>query len=287
MPEPAAEPEALTVALISFNQANVIEKVLAAWSNALEKLGRPYEILLVDDGSTDGTADRLDALAARHPSVTVHRHPERRGVGAAIRTALGQARFPLFFYTDCDYPYPAHEIKTFVEKLDETDAETGHKPDLVSGFRAGRPVTGLAKWAGAAWRLFLGYGMGIPTEPPPGALGGRAKAYALLVRFLFGVRVADVNSAFKLFRRKVFDRIPVQSDGRFVHAEILAKANFLGCLMDEVPIKPKPGAFPANPPAAEPPGRLRREMLHVFQHPDFGPPVLPTPEPTAPITPVG
>ena len=109
--------------------------------------------------------------------------------------------------------------------------------------------------------------LGMSLEPLPGWLGGKALAYQKLIRLLFAVRLHDIDCAFKLFRRKIFDRIPIQSDGEFVHAEILAKANFLGCYVDEVPLE-ETAKWIADP-------RRFAELRHVFRNPDFGPAVLP------------
>jgi hypothetical protein len=117
-------------------------------------------------------------------------------------------------------------------------------------------------WRWSLWLLF-----GIVLLPLPGWLGRQPVAYQKLVRWLFGVRVGDIDSAFKLFRREVFDRIPIQSDGQFVHAEILAKANFAGCLMEEVAIE--------VPATWESDSRRWAELWRVFRSPDFGPAVLP------------
>ena len=95
------------------------------------------------------------------------------------------------------------------------------------------------------------------------------------MRLVFGVHIVDVDSAFKLFRREVFDRIPIQSDGPFVHTEIIAKANFMTLWMDETPIAPSPGAVPES---------LRndlrwrdrwQDMKRVLLNADFGPWPLP------------
>jgi hypothetical protein len=95
-----------------------------------------------------------------------------------------------------------------------------------------------------------------------------------MARLLFGVRFADVDCAFRLFRRSIFERIPIQANGPFAQVEILAKANFLGCLMSDEPI--------AHRPEAEPPGKWKvpwrqtlREAFHLVRHPDFGPAFLP------------
>ncbi|HMC88896.1 MAG TPA: hypothetical protein VKI17_05080, partial [Gemmataceae bacterium] len=83
------------------------------------------------------------------------------------------------------------------------------------------------------------------------------------------LRLKDADCAFKLFRRSIFARIPIQSDGAFVHAEILAKANFLGCMMAEVEVSYAPRVASDMDAAAK--RQRRREALRLFRHPDFGP----------------
>ncbi len=98
---------------------------------------------------------------------------------------------------------------------------------------------------GAAWRWFWRIALGVTLQPLPGWLGWREHLYRLFCRVVFALRLQDMNCAFRLFRRDIFARIPIQSRGDFVHTEILAKANFLGCYMnDEVPLtyRPREGA---------------------------------------------
>ena len=90
---------------------------------------------------------------------------------------------------------------------------------------------------------------------------------------LFGLRVWDPDCAFKLFRRSILESIPIQSNGTFVHAELLAKANFLGCLMAEVPIGRLAGAFKGV--AEPPPADGWRDARSVFRRPEFAAPVVP------------
>jgi glycosyltransferase involved in cell wall biosynthesis len=267
--------EGLSVLLPVCNQAANLERALTSWLAVLERLGRDYELLVVDDGSSDDTKALLlggngkPGLRERLRHVDVLEHDKRRGYGASTRTGLAVARYPLIFCTGCDYPYNPADLKALLKRIDERDPETGAQIDVVNGYRTGQPVTGWRKRAGALWRLLLRLALNMHALPRPGWLGRSAHHYALLVRCLFGPRVGDVDSRFKLFRKRIFERIPIQSDGDFVHAEILAKANFLGCLMDELPIAERPGPFPAQP---EPPAPTSRwsELRRVFVAPAFG-----------------
>ena len=88
----------------------------------------------------------------------------------------------------------------------------------------------------------------------------------MLERWVFGIRLADSSCPFKLFRRSVFDHLPVQSRGDFVHTEIVAKANFLGSILAEVPVEYHRGGTPAPDPY------WKDDMRLIFKAPDFGPP---------------
>src|SRR5215217_3169192 len=105
MPEPpplppiAAEP--LSVVLLAHDDAAHLRPVVDGWVAYLAGLGRDYELILVDDGSPDGTGELTADLAGRHPRLRVLRHDGPRGEGAALRTALAAARHPLLVYTLC------------------------------------------------------------------------------------------------------------------------------------------------------------------------------------------
>jgi glycosyltransferase involved in cell wall biosynthesis len=275
LPRIAREP--ISVALPVRNQAAALDAGVTAWVNYLNGLGRPYELLVVDDGSRDDSAARLDALAARFPRVRVLRHFDPAGVGAALLSALRVAQYPLFAYTTLDYPYTPADLKKLLDRIDEAHVATGYRADA--------PPPALARRLGRAYRLALRVLLGLTPRQPLGWRGLRGSAYALLCRALFGLRVQDIDSGLKLFRRSLFARIPLQSHGPFVHAEILAKANFLGALMDEVPVAQRPGPFAAVPMSPIPNARGRAaELSRVFSHPDFGPPDAPTPPTPAPQT---
>src|SRR5262245_1875262 len=219
MPEPPRLPpiarDGLCVVLPVHNQAAALAPAVGAWAAYLDTLDNPSELLLVDDGSTDDTPERAAELAGRHRRLRVLRLPSHQGFGAALRAALAEAKQPLFFYSALDHPYRPDDLKALLARIDETH--------LVTGCRAGRPVPPALRAVGRVWRLLVRVLLGSAPEPLPGWPGWRGWAYARLVRFLFGVRVLDVDSAFKLFRRSVFDRVPIQSDSSFCHTEILAK----------------------------------------------------------------
>src|SRR5262249_39445601 len=171
-------------------------------------------------------------------------------------------RHPLFFYTRCDRQYPPGALPRLLEEID--------KVHLVSGYRKWQPVPRWLSVLGRIYRTVLRVLFGLPLEPLPGWLGWRQHAYGCGARVFYGVRMHDVNCLFRLMRRSIFTRLPLQSDGPFVHVEILAKANFLGYYMnDEIHLAYRPRH------EVDPHGRILADALRVFRQPDFGPAVPP------------
>jgi glycosyltransferase involved in cell wall biosynthesis len=280
MPETPAD--GLTFVLPVFDQEKALGKVVSGWVGTLDGLRRPYELLIVDDGSVDGTRAQADVLATKNSRVRVLAHPERRGFGACLRTALEVATQPLFFYTSTDHGWSHGDLARMLKSIEHKDDFTGKQVEIVNGHRRGTVLPSGVKWRGRLYRGFMRLAFGFWPDPPRGWLGPTENRSWWRCRLLFGLRVGDPNCKFKLFRRSVFDRIEIQSDGEFVHAEILAKANFLGCLMDEIVLADR------DPPAPAP--DVRKDLWRVFREPRFRSP-LPLvgpkpPEPTpAPATP--
>ena len=156
-----------------------------------------YEVLLVDDGSTDGTGAIADELAASDPHVRVVHHDRNRGLGAGIKTGFTEARGTLVLYTDADLPADFGEARKALRLMRIYDA------DIVSAYRHDRTGEGTK-------RLVYSF------------------AYNWLVRLVFGLRIRDVNFAFKLCRRRVLDKIPLVSEGSFIDAELLIRAEQAG-----------------------------------------------------------
>jgi dolichol-phosphate mannosyltransferase len=165
-----------------------------------------FEILVVDDGSSDGTRAICEELGSRVPKLRLLVHETNQGYAKALRTGFTSAAMPLVFYTDADNQFDVRELKNLLAPIDDYD--------IVCGFRIYRfdPFS----------RLVLSWG------------------YNLLVRILFRIRVRDVDCAFKLFRREVFDRISIESKKFFVDTEVLAKASRLGMKMTEIGVRHYP-----------------------------------------------
>jgi hypothetical protein len=267
LPPAAALP--LSLVLLARDAEAHVPALVPAWAAALRARETDYEIIFVDEEDSGRAAAVAEGLAAGTPGLRVLR-AGGRGFGAALREGLAAATLPLVAYAPCDPEYDPAGLALLLAGIDRSH--------LVAGFRGGRRVPwpwrllGLGRWVAA--RLLFG------QAPPrlPGWLGWRGHLAAWLARPLFGVRVRDVGCPFRLFRREILNRAPVQSDGDFAHVEFLAKVNFASCVLDEVVL---PARAPLGPAGG---GRLRqlvREAGRVFSHPDFGPPQLPERSPPA------
>lgn len=226
-----------------------------AWRKALDKVGPDYEILIVDDGSTDTTLHDALAVAAKHPTVRAVRHDVRRGFGAALRTGLSETARPNVVYAGAGYDPTA--VKKLVDKLDEAD--------LVSGYRA-VPVPRWLRTIDGVYRAAVRVLFGVTLEPRPAWRGGADRRRWKRLRWQFGVRLDDPLCDFKAFRREALRRVELQSDGDFVHAELIAKANFLGCLLDQVPVSP-----PSRTESPRDEREYAAELRRVFRRPTFAP----------------
>src|SRR5262249_42578980 len=156
-------------------------------------------------------------LAATVPALRVLHHVAPLGFGAALRAGVAAARQPLLATSTGDRQYQPADLRGLLERID--------KVDLVTGYRCWRPVPRLLRWLGAVYRLAVRVLFGISLEPLPCWLGEQGQKKRWLARWVFGVRVHDVECAFRLYRRQIFARIPIQSNGPFALVEILAKAN--------------------------------------------------------------
>jgi len=214
VPEPTTEPssptpaedlarvEALSYFFPAHDEAENIEALVAEALEALEALADRFEIICVDDGSTDGTAAIADRLAAERPGVVrVVHHPVNRGYGAAVRSGLGAARYPLVGFTDGDRQFRVSDLRRLLARFAAGD-DSGRPVDVVAGFR-------------------------IRRADPPLRLA-YARIYRACLRLFFGLQVRDPDCACKLFRRSGLEGVRVESRGAFLSAELLIKVGQRG-----------------------------------------------------------
>jgi len=183
-----------------YNEEAYVERSVAAARAVLEEMGGDWEIVIVDDASTDGTGARADRLAAADPRVRVIHNPVNRRLGGTLRAGYAAATKDLVFYTDADLPVDLGQLPRAVRLLEYQQA------DLLAGYRFDRTSEGLQR---ALYTI----------------------GYHVLIRLLFGLRIRDVNFAFKLFRRSLLQRIELKSEGSFIDAELLLRARQAGAVM--------------------------------------------------------
>jgi hypothetical protein len=273
---PARPPVAsspLSVILLPAATSAEADGALAAWQTYLATLGRPFEIVDLRDGPLP---EPLAEGSLRIVAIS------ETGIGAAITEAIHTTTHPLVVTCPCDLQYRPEDLAVLLAAIDQVD--------LVTGFRVRLPIP---LWRrGLDFLVKLGALVILGGAPSPrltwlGSLNWRRRWNA---RWIFGVRVTDPECPFRLFRREVFQRMPLQAKGEFVQIEILAKANQLECLITEEPVG-------WTAPLARPPERFayRADARLVFRDPTFsprqaeppppdleptpaaGPPTLPTP----------
>ena len=162
--------------------------------------GIDYEVIVVDDGSTDKSSQIIEEYANRNPCVRLVRHPKNRGYGAALKTGLSSAKKELVFLIDGDNQFRLSEIEKLFSKIDSCD--------VVTGYRINRQDKAHRRLNGFLWTK--------------------------LTRFLFGLPVRDVDCAFKLFRRRSLEGLELKSNHLLIHAEILARIKKKGFKIQEI-----------------------------------------------------
>lgn len=157
----------VSIVIPAYNEAAAIGPTIEAIHQMMGQTGLQGEIIIVDDGSKDGTGD----VAAASPHVRLFRHPQNKGYGASLKTGIRQARHDIVLITDADGTYPIDRIPHLVQKMEQYD--------MVVGARTGENV-----------------------EVP---LVRRPAKYALtrLANYLSGVEIPDLNSGMRVFKRDV------------------------------------------------------------------------------------
>lgn len=197
----------LSVFFPAYNEEGNIKSVVLGARSVLEKLGlKRWEIIVVNDGSSDKTGNIVEKIFASDRRVKLISHPVNRGYGAALKTGLYNSSYPWIAFTDSDGQFDFSEVTNFIRKQEET------KADLVIGFYKQRQESKFK----------------IVTS----------KIWELLVLVLFGLKVKDIDCGFKLISKKVIDSIPrLESErGAFISSELLIKAKKKGFRIVEIPV---------------------------------------------------
>ena len=192
----------LSVFFPAYNDSGTIASMVIRTVQTASKLTRDFEIIIVDDGSADGTADIADELARTYPQVRAVHHPTNRDYGAALQTGFRSATKDLIFYTDGDAQYDPTELADLWTKIDGAD--------LVNGYKISR--------ADPLHRIVIG------------------RMYHYIVSVLFGLKLRDVDCDFRLMRRSIFQRINLEKSSGIICVEMMKKIQDGGFRIVEVPV---------------------------------------------------
>jgi len=199
-----------TISLVmpAYNEAENIEPMVAEATPALEANADDYEIVVVDDGSADATAEVTRQVMETYPRVRLVQHEVNQGFGAAVFTGFTGATKEWIFYTDADRQFVLSEVEKFVPYMADAD--------LIAGYRAPRRDPFM--------RVFYG------------------KGWSALCTLLFGYTVRDVDCGFKLFRRDIIQELApqIESRGATFSIEWLVRAKRAGYRFVELPVSHRP-----------------------------------------------
>ena len=192
----------LSIVLPAYNEEANVESAVEEVSTVAQQLGMDYEIILVNDGSTDRTGEIGRELAQRIPNFRLVEHYPNRGYGGSLKAGFAAATRELIAFAPADNQFVFSEINRLLERLDEAD--------IVSGYRADRQDNIVRKFFAFGWNT--------------------------LMRLLFGYLCRDVDCGFKLFRRDILEHVTIVSDGAMVDTEFLFKARARGYRIADVPV---------------------------------------------------
>ena len=195
----------LSVFFPAYNEEEAIESTVIKATKILPKVAKKWEIIVVNDGSTDKTGEIVKELIKKEPRIKMITHTPNRGYGSTIKSGVYNSRYNLIAFTDADGQFDFSEITKFIKKQRES------KADLVIGYYLKRAVP--------FYRVLISK---ILWELP--------------VFLLFGLRVRDIDCGFKLVKKEVIDKIPrLEAErGPFISTELLVKAKNKGFKISQI-----------------------------------------------------
>jgi glycosyltransferase involved in cell wall biosynthesis len=199
----SAQIPSLSVFFPALNDSGTIASMVIRAVKAASQLTPDYEVIVVNDGSSDATPEIADELARTYPQVRVVHHPANRGYGGALQTGFRTATKDLVFYTDGDAQYDPAELSLLWAALTP-------EADMVNGYKIDR--------SDPLHRIIIG------------------RIYHHTVSLLFGLKVKDVDCDFRLMRRHIFDTIRLEKTSGVICLEMMKKIHDAGFRIVEVPV---------------------------------------------------
>ncbi len=199
----------ISVFFPAYNEEKNITKTVELAHDVLARISQNYEIIIVNDGSKDATGTIANNLALKNARVRVVHHDKNLGYGAAVWSGIHSAKYDLVFFTDADLQFDLREIERLLVFIPE-------------------------------YRVVIGYRS--PRRDPFMRLVN-AWGWNSLVRLLFGLRVKDIDCAFKLFEKKLVADLPLKTRGATMSAELLIRLQRKGIAWKEVPVSHFPRSY--------------------------------------------
>lgn len=181
----------------AWNEEDYVERAVTRAHKVLSRLTTDFEIIIVNDASTDRTQEIAELLAQRFPQVRVITHPENMKLGGAMRTGFASSTKDIVVYSDIDLPFDLNELERALNLMEYLEA------DMICAFRFDRTSEGPK-------RILYSY------------------VYNFLIRSLFDIHVKDVNFSFKVVHRRVLEAVELKAGGSFIDAELVAKSIRMG-----------------------------------------------------------
>ncbi len=194
----------ITAFFPAYNDGGTIASMVLSAILVLKPLTSDYEVIVINDGSTDYTKDILDELERKYEQVRVIHHPKNKGYGGALRSGFANATKDLIFYTDGDAQYDVRDLRVLWEAMKEG-------VDMVNGYKISR--------SDPFYRVIIG------------------RLYHWLAKLAFGLRIRDVDCDFRLMRRSIFDRVTLESDSGVICVEMVKKIQDAGFNIVEAPVR--------------------------------------------------
>lgn len=186
-----------------YNDAGTIASIVELATLTLKKLTRDFEIIVVDDGSTDASRQILKELASKNRFLKLVFHNKNQGYGGALISGFKKSSSDLIFYTDGDFQYDVGELSRLVDKLN-------NKIDVVQGYKVKR----FDPW----YRVVIG------------------DIYNFGVKLLFAIKIRDVDCDFRLIRKRVFDKVELRRKSGVITVEMVKKIQDAGFRFAQVPV---------------------------------------------------
>jgi len=183
----------ISVFFPAWNEEDYVERAVTRALDVLPRLTDDFEIIVVNDASTDRTKEIAEEMATRIPQLRVITHPTNLKLGGAMRTGLSASTKDIVVYSDIDLPWDLRELERALHLMDYLEA------DMICAFRFDRTSEGPK-------RIIYSF------------------IYNLLIRSLFDINIKDVNFSFKVMHRRVLEAVELKSLGSFIDAELVVKA---------------------------------------------------------------